>query len=367
MNQLDSRPKLQPGTLLRDTYTVVSFIGRGAFADTYLVRHRYMGMQALKLLISPGDDESLQVGLAEAFLLSRITHNGIVRVFDANEVLLDGKRYPYLTMEYVPDGTLAEMLEACGDGLQLSIALDIAAQITAALGHAHSQDPPIIHRDIKPANVLLEIGQDERVRVQVADFGLACRVNRLTEVAEATGTVMYMSPESMRGYEVAASDVFSAGLVFYQLLTGTLPYPASNLRDAGSVHGLQSAVLEAQKQPMKPPSYFDRKIPPGVDAVALRALEPDERKRYATGDAFAEAIHACQVATGMPHAAAGDLQAATAKSAVHAAMALAGSSETLGQAVVKLTAAIERWPHLEQYYGQHLESLLSQQKRLQCS
>ena len=358
------RPTIRPRTLLRDTYTVDRFLGRGAFADTYLVRHRYMGMQAMKVLVAADNADDLAAGLGEAFVLSRITHPGIVRVFDANEVELPEGRFPYITMEFVSGGTMAELLSECEGGLRLPVALDLACQIAVALGHAHQMDPPIVHRDIKPANLLLEPATDGAMTVRVvADFGLACRVNRLTEVAEAAGTVMYMSPESLRGYEVPASDVFSAGLVLYELLTGVLPYPARTLRDVGSVAGLRDAVLSMQTERIRPPSYFDRSIPPDVDAVTMHALQPEELRRFESGVEFAAALRACQRAIGCPGSEAGDLVAATACTAVHAALTMAVDVASIGQAVVKLEAAIERWPHLEQYYGLHLECFRKQHAR----
>ena len=362
------RPILRQGTCLRDTYTVDALLGSGAFADTYLVRHRFMGMQAMKVLIAGTADESLELGLGEAFLLSRISHEGIVRVFDANQIELDGKCFPYLTMEYVPHGTLADVLRKCEGGIQTPAAVDVALQVARALGHAHQQEPSIVHRDVKPANILVRMVDDGHISVQLADFGLACRVNRFTEVAEATGTVMYMSPESLRGYEVPASDVYAAGLVFYQLLTGTMPYPACTLREAGSVKGLQSALQGAQSQPVRPPSYFDGDIPSDVDAVALRALEHDERRRFNSGAEFVEALLACQEARDVPPIAQGDLQAATALASARAAMSLAGQSSTMPQAVAKLTGALQRWPQLEVAFGPHLKWMrLQEQRAEQCS
>ena len=212
------RSDLQPGTELRQTYTVVELLGRGRFADAYLVRHRFMGMQVMKLLVDGERDEDRAEGLGEAFLLSKITHPGIVRVFDANRLEDEHGGHPYITMEHVSGGNLAELLAEHRAGLALDQALEFGRQIASSLGHAHDLPGGLVHRDVKPANILFEQVGGGDLAMRVADFGLATRVNRFTKVAASGGTLLYMSPESIAGYETPASDVFSAGLVLYDLM-----------------------------------------------------------------------------------------------------------------------------------------------------
>jgi len=288
------RPSLAPGTQVRDTYTVVEHLGSGRFADAYLVRHRYMGMQVMKLLVDGLSDADRVESLSEAFLLSKISHPGIVRVFDANRIDEQLGGHPYITMEYVAGGTLESMLKNSPEGLILDVALELGRQIAEALGHAHDLEYPVIHRDIKPANLLLEEIDNGELAVRIGDFGLACRVERFTKVAEAGGTIVYMSPESIRGYEVAASDVFSAGLVLYEMLTGTLPYPRRTISESRTVPELKLALQSLHENGLMAPSHFDPQIPADVDSVVMRSLHVDDQFRFQSATSLAHAIAACQ-------------------------------------------------------------------------
>lgn len=288
------RSNLPSGTELRQTYSLVELLGRGRFADAYLVRHRFMGMQVMKLLVDGESDEDRAEGLGEAFLLSKISHPGIVRVFDANRLEAEHGGHPYITMEHVAGGNLEELLAEHEEGLILDKALEFGRQIAAALGHAHDLPGGLVHRDVKPANILFERLDGGDLAVRIADFGLATRVNRFTKIAASGGTLLYMSPESIVGYETSASDVFSVGLVLYELLTGRLPYPRRAFAGAKNVGDHKRILQELHKSDLAPPSSFDPEITPDVDAVTLRALHPDEAFRFATGTALAHALNACQ-------------------------------------------------------------------------
>jgi serine/threonine-protein kinase len=253
-----------------------------------------MGMQVMKLVVDGLADSDRSESLSEAFLLSKISHPGIVRVFDANRIDDAQGGHPYITMEYVAAGTLENLLSEAPDGLELPVALELGRQMAAALGHAHDLEHPVIHRDIKPANLLLEhIGNDE-LAIRIGDFGLACRVERFTQVAAAGGTLLYMSPESIRGYEIAASDVFSAGLVLYEMLTGTLPYPRRALSGPRNTLELKRALQSLHEGGFLPPSQFDPEIPADVDSVVMRALHVNDRFRFNSATSLAHAIAACQ-------------------------------------------------------------------------
>lgn len=292
-DQCRFRTRLTPGTVLRDTYTVVNHVGSGRFADAYLVRHRYMGLQVLKLLVDGLREEERITGLDEAFLLSRVSHPGIVRVFDANKIEPSLGGCPYITMEYVSGGTLEDHLAASPRGLELRDALEYGRQIASALGHAHQTGDGLIHRDVKPGNILLDPLPSEELAIRVADFGLACRANRFTQVAAAGGTVLYMSPESLRGYETPASDIFSAGIVLYEMLTGTLPYPGRAITEADGPEGLRRVLEKLQVAGLPAPSRFRSDIPSDVDAVVMRALHVDELFRYQSGVSLERALAAC--------------------------------------------------------------------------
>lgn len=255
-----------------------------------------MGIQAMKVLVDAMDETERDACFTEAFLLSKLSFPGIVRVFDANQLEHKYGGFPYITMEYMGGGTLEELLNEATHGLMLDIALDIAARVAEALVHAHKLEPPLVHRDVKPANILLEEEDSRLPGVRLADYGLAAHANRFTRTVEAGGTILYMSPESLRGFETTASDVFSLGLVIYELLTGTQPYPKQAFAELESPEQFRDKLSEMHEQPINPPSYFDQKIPTHVDAVVMRALAIREIDRFQSGDTLAAALQACVVA-----------------------------------------------------------------------
>ncbi len=186
---------LHNGEIIRDTYEVERFLGEGGFAEVYRVKHRFLGRQAMKVLKQPGLLlKDIQDTLAEALLLSKMDHPNIVRVFDANLVKTRFGRRGYFTMEYIAGGSVADLWKSrTGPFLEVDNVLEIARQVCLGLALAHQEDPPIIHRDIKPQNLL--VGEDHgKLRVRVSDFGLARRVNPLTLLASAQGTLGFKPP-----------------------------------------------------------------------------------------------------------------------------------------------------------------------------
>lgn len=360
--QLPDRPRFAPGTVVRDTYTVVELLGSGRFADAYLVRHRYMGMQAMKLLVDGLSDADRAKGLEEAFLLSKISHPGIVRVFDANRVDTALGGHPYITMEYVSGGTLEEFLRAAPDGLTLEVALEFGRQIAAALGHAHDLDSGVIHRDVKPGNILLDPLEGGDFAIRIGDFGLSCRVERFTQVAEAGGTLLYMSPESIRGYEIAASDVFSTGLVFYEMLTGTLPYPRRVLSEASTPFQLKRSLQALHDEGLPPPSYFNSKIPVDVDSVVMRALHVNDVFRFTSGTSLAHAIAACQHVQRCGFAARGDPEIDAELETIFKSVS---DPESIEHGIERLELLLDRRSDLARGYYPHLKQLRIQWHRYQ--
>ncbi|WP_007519663.1 serine/threonine-protein kinase [Pseudofrankia saprophytica] len=220
-------PLLGEGQVIRDTYRVERFLGEGAFAEVYRVRHPFLGRQAMKVFRRPGlSTNDIEKALGEAVLLSRLGHPNIVRVFDANTLETSSGVFGYFTMEYVPGGTLADHLAAHRGFLPVAEAVDIAVQVCRGLAVAHQKNPPIIHRDIKPQNLLM--GHDgDATRVLVSDFGLARAVNPWTLMASTRGTMAFKAPETFldpRG-DSRAGDVWAIGSVLYLLLTAQMPHP----------------------------------------------------------------------------------------------------------------------------------------------
>jgi serine/threonine protein kinase len=205
-------PRLTAGENVRSTYTVERFLGEGAFAEVYRVQHRFLGRQAMKVLKAPGAGSTeIEQMLGEALLLSRIGHPNIIRVFDANVLDIEGETYGFFTMEYVPGGSLDAFWRSYRDRLMpIAQAVDVIKQVCLGVAVAHAESPPIVHRDIKPQNIL--VGYDANgLRVRVADFGLAKRVNPLTLLVSSRGTLQFKAPESFDNHESPAADVWAIG------------------------------------------------------------------------------------------------------------------------------------------------------------
>lgn len=288
----EPRVSLTVGTRIRETYTVDRYLGSGRFADVYLVRHRYLGMQALKLLVDAYDEEAGHEAFREAFVLSRMTHPGIVRVFDANRVGLSECDNPYITMEYVESGTLADMIDASAFGLRPVAALDLGLQIASALAHAHQLEDAIVHRDIKPSNILIE-SADSRLMARVADFGLAKAVDRFTDCVASAGTLLYTAPESLRGFETPGSDVFSLGLVLHELLTGVLPFRKSELRGCSNDSEVRSMLAEMHADLQTAPSVNDPSLGPDIDYLMKGMLDTALDNRFRNAGDAATVIESC--------------------------------------------------------------------------
>ena len=266
-------PVLREGQKIRDTYVVDRFLGEGAFAEVYRVEHRFLGRQAMKVFKSAGMSlDEIEEMLGEALLLSRIRHPNIVCVFDANLIEARDETFGYFTMEYVPGGTLDRYWQSYRERfMPVEEAVEILKQVCAGIAVAHAEDPPIIHRDIKPQNIL--IGYDgSGMRVRVSDFGLAKRVNPLTMLASAQGTLSFKPPESFENMDSRAADVWALGTTLYLLLTDTLPHPSLAERD---IHDGTRFL-----RPLRPPSIYNIQVNPALDAIISRCLEPDPENRY---------------------------------------------------------------------------------------
>lgn len=272
---------LQEGQTLRDTFEVERFLGEGAFAEVYRVKHRFLGRQAMKVFKLPGLTlEELEKMLGEAVLLSRINHPNIVRIFDANVFNQNGQHYGFFSMEYIAGGSLEQFWRSYGNQfVPVATAVEVMKQVCQGLVAAHSQDPPIIHRDIKPQNIL--IGYDkEGLRARVSDFGLAKSVNPLTLMASARGTRCFKSPEAFDNVnsDSCAGDVWATGTTLYLLLTDRLPFQLPD--------DLSSVTSKMFKTPPVAPSRLNALCDTGLDRVVMSALEFDPQRRYRTAREF---------------------------------------------------------------------------------
>ncbi len=258
--------KLKPGDIFAGRYTIESVLGRGGMGTVYQAKDSELGgVVAIKTLRPEmiKDNDSRERFKDEIRLTRRITHRNVVRTHDFGES--DGLWY--ITMEFVEGLTLRELLDARGR-LEVGPALAIGIQLAESLIVAH--DMGVIHRDIKPQNLLL----DAAGVLKVMDFGVARLAESTashTQDGMIVGTPMYMSPEQLTGEKVdARSDLYAAGVVLFETLTGDLPISSP------TVMGLFTKVLS---EPPKRPSTVVPGIPAGVDELLMQLLakQPDDR------------------------------------------------------------------------------------------
>lgn len=274
---------LSEGQNIRDTYEVERFLGEGAFAEVYRVRHRFLGRQAMKVFKQSGmtvaENEEI---LSEALMLSRIGHPNIVRVFDANIVETQRGICGYFTMEHVSGGSLERYWEAHPGLIPVATTVDLIKQVCSGLALAHRQNPPVVHRDIKPQNILIGY-EDHGLRALVSDFGLAKSVNPLTLLATTAGTPAYKPPEAFidcKG-DSCQADVWGMGVTLYLLLTNRLPFILP--QDLGW-------DSNAFDQKFPPPSSLNPECGTMLDRIVTRALHPSPAGRYANAGELLEAL-----------------------------------------------------------------------------
>ena len=264
------------GTVLADRYAVGELLGRGGMAEVYLATDRVLDRPvACKVLGGwlAHDGTFVERFRREALAAARISHPSLVAVFDAGSE----DDVHYIVMEHVPGETLADALRS-GGRLPLARATSIAASVADALQVAHAAR--IVHRDMKPANVMLT--PDGRTKLM--DLGIARNVDgeSITHASSVLGTAGYVSPEQARGDPVDhRSDIYSLGCVLYEMLTGRQPFEA---RDPLAV-----AYKHVHEAPMSPTS-IEPSIPPGLEAVVLRAMEKEPAARFQSAADMAAAL-----------------------------------------------------------------------------
>ena len=269
------RETLPPDTVVDGRYTVVSRVGSGGMADVYCAQDNQLGRRvALKLLHRrfAEDQEFVERFRREASAAAGLQHPNVVQVYDRGS--WDGTSY--IAMEFLEGRNLKQIIREHGV-LEPSAAIDIAVQILRAIRFAHKRG--VIHRDIKPHNVIV----DGEGRAKVTDFGIArAGASDMTETGAIMGTAQYLSPEQAQGHPIAASaDIYSVGIVLYEMLTGRVPFEAD------------SAVTIALKQVNEDPQAIravNPDVSPELEDVVLVALRKDPRERYQDADAFIEAL-----------------------------------------------------------------------------
>jgi eukaryotic-like serine/threonine-protein kinase len=263
---------LTAGLIIRDTYTIVRRLGSGAFGDVYLARHRYMGLQALKVFVRQEGSDALE----EAYLLAKLSHPNIVRIFEANE--FEGQqKLGYFSMEHVAGGSLLGFITA---NTSFQERIDLGKDFLAGLAFAHEQSPPVIHRDICPTNILVDTSVGRRV-AKISDFGLAKHVDKDSLLASAAGKYLYMAPESFLGLHSTATDVYSAGLVIFQLLTGIHPFRVS-LSASATPDEIAAMVRKSRTQSVPDVREVSDSLDPRWNDLFQTALASNSDERPAT-------------------------------------------------------------------------------------
>ncbi|MEO5575821.1 MAG: Stk1 family PASTA domain-containing Ser/Thr kinase [Gaiellaceae bacterium] len=253
-------------TLFDGRYLIIRKLGSGGMANVYLAHDQELGRRvAIKILDDrhASDDQFVERFRREAQNAAGLSHPSIVSIYDRGEA--EGTYY--IAMEYVEGRTLKELIVARGPS-PLGIAIDYTRQILSALRFAHRNG--IVHRDIKPHNVIV----DGEGRVKVMDFGIARAgaASQMTEAGSIIGTAQYLSPEQARGAPVdQTSDLYSTGIVLYELLTGGVPFNGETPVEIAMKHLSQAPAA---------PSTHRAEIPRDLDYVALRALAKDPSDRY---------------------------------------------------------------------------------------
>jgi serine/threonine-protein kinase len=256
-------------TLFDGRYRILRKLGTGGMANVYLAEDEVLGRRvAIKILNDrhAGDDQFVERFRREAKNAASLSHPNIVSIYDRGEA--EGTYY--IAMEYLDGRTLKELIVARGPA-PIHLAIDYARQILAAIRFAHRHG--IVHRDIKPHNVLV----DGEGRLKVTDFGIArAGVSQMTEEGSIIGTAQYLSPEQAKGAPVdQTSDLYSVGVVLYELLTGVVPFSGDTPVEIAMKH--LSSVPE-------PPSAKRADIPRDLDLVVMRALAKDPSERYQSAE-----------------------------------------------------------------------------------
>ena len=269
-----STDRFLPGAVLAGRYRIVALLGKGGMGEVYRADDLTLGQPvALKFLpeAAAGNEDFLSRFRNEVRTARRVSHPNVCRVYDVGEV--DGQTF--LSMEYVDGEDLASLLRRIGR-LPVDKAVQIGRQLCAGLAEAHREG--VLHRDLKPANVML----DGRGHALITDFGLAGLAEQIEEADVRSGTPAYMAPEQLEGKGVSVkSDIYSLGLVLYEILTGKRAFEAKSPDE--------SLRVRKEKLPSRP-SNTVKDLDPAVERVILRCLEPDPADRPATALAVAAAL-----------------------------------------------------------------------------
>ncbi|MFD9288287.1 protein kinase [Streptomyces sp. NPDC060030] len=286
MSHDGARGRYAGGSVAGGRYQLRDLLGEGGMASVYLAYDSALDRQvAIKTLHTElGREQSFRERFRrEAQAVAKLQHTNIVSVFDTGEDELGGALMPYIVMEYVEGQPLGSVLQADiqqHGAMPADKALKVTADVLAALETSHEMG--LVHRDIKPGNVMMT----KRGVVKVMDFGIAramqSGVTSMTQTGMVVGTPQYLSPEQALGRGVdARSDLYSVGIMLFQLLTGRIPFDADS--------PLAIAYAHVQEEPVAP-SSINRAVTPAMDALVARALKKNPNERFPSAAAMQDEI-----------------------------------------------------------------------------
>src|SRR5574344_1049486 len=254
------------GQKINDRYEILQTIGEGGMANVYLAKDSILGRNvAVKILRGDlaSDEKFIKKFQREALSASSLSHPNIVEIYDVGE---DDGNY-FIVMEYIEGKNLKQLLKKRGN-LTVHEVVDIMLQITSAMGVAH--DSLIIHRDLKPQNILIK----DDGEIKITDFGIAMALNatQLTQTNSAMGSVHYLPPEQANGKGATLkSDIYSLGIVMFELLTGQLPFKGDN--------AVEIAIKQMKNQ-IPSVCNINSLIPQSVENIILKACAKNPKNRY---------------------------------------------------------------------------------------
>ena len=260
---------MKTGTRISDRYKIIGKIGSGGMANVYLaedlILERQVAVKMMSLTFNEDEErDNLRRFQREALSTTELIHPNIVNIYDIGE----GER-PYIVMEYVEGTDLKKYIQE-NHPIPYSKVIKIMSQILSGISYAHRNG--VIHRDIKPHNILI----DKEGTVKITDFGIAVALsqNSITQTNSILGSVQYISPEQARGNMVTKqSDIYSLGIVLYEMLTGVVPFEGESA---------VSVALKHFHSPIPSLREFDTRIPQPLENVVLKATAKDAKDRYSS-------------------------------------------------------------------------------------
>jgi eukaryotic-like serine/threonine-protein kinase len=275
---------LRPGSVFANRYEIIKILGEGGMGAVYKARDLELERELALKVVRPelsNNPEILQRFKQELILARQVTDRNIIRIFDLGEAA----GIKFITMEYVEGQNLHQLLKQRGK-LEIAEAVNMMEQVAAGLAAAHREG--IIHRDLKPGNIM----RDVNGRVVVMDFGLARTISGdgMTRTGAMLGTMEYMSPEQAQGKELrASSDIFTVGLILYELLAGVTPFHAES--------AIASLLMRTQQR-AAPLVDIDKNIPGSLSNIVAKCLEKDPAKRYQSAEELDADLRAWQGRSG---------------------------------------------------------------------